>query len=168
MVCRSSCNNSAGCGAQLKDYHHLLPNDHEAHEFSAKVKDVSEILAKLEPVKPMKPLNKSLCYDAPCHLMHAQKISAQPVAILQRIPGVKWIPLPDAEFCCGAAGIYNLTQPEMANAVLARKVEAIKNTGAELVTTGNPGCLMQIRNGCKAAGLLCEVLHPMELLARQV
>lgn len=161
-------NNSAGCGAQLKDYHHLLPGNHEAHEFSLKVKDVSEILAKLQPVKPMQCLEKTLCYDAPCHLMHAQKISAQPVAILQRIPGIKWIPLPDAEFCCGAAGIYNITQPEMAGAVLARKVDAIKGTGAELVTTGNPGCLMQIRNGCKAAGLKCEVLHPMELLARVV
>ena len=81
---------------------------------------------------------------------------------------MKWIPLPDAEFCCGAAGIYNLTQPEMAGKVLARKIEAIAGTKAELVTTGNPGCLMQIRNGCRAAGLTCEVLHPMELLARQL
>ena len=161
-------NNSAGCGAQLKDYHHLLPHDAEALAFSAKTKDVSEILAQLAPVRPLKPLHKSLCYDAPCHLMHAQKITAQPVAILQRIPEVQWIPLPDADFCCGAAGIYNLTQPEMADKILARKIEAIKNTGAEIVVTGNPGCLMQIRNGCKAAGLSCEVLHPMELLARQI
>ncbi len=161
-------NNSAGCGAQLKDYHHLLPGEHDAHAFSSKVKDVSEILAKLEPVRPLKRLDKTLCYDAPCHLMHAQKISAQPVSILQRIPGVRWINLPDADFCCGAAGIYNLTQPEMAGKVLARKVDAIKGTGAEIVLTGNPGCLMQIRNGCKAAGLPCEVLHPMELMARLV
>lgn len=161
-------NNSAGCGAQLKDYHHLLPNDHEAHAFSKLVKDVSEILAGLQPIRPLKPLEKTLCYDAPCHLMHAQKIAAQPVAILQRIPGIKWVPLPDADFCCGAAGIYNLTQPEMAEKILARKIEAIKGTGAELVTTGNPGCLMQIRNGCKAAGLTCEVLHPMEIIARQL
>ncbi len=161
-------NNSAGCGAQLKDYHHLLPDEHEAHEFSRLVKDVSEILAGLQPVRPFKPLEKTLCYDAPCHLLHAQKIAAQPVAILQRIPGIKWVPLPDADFCCGAAGIYNLTQPEMAEKILARKIAAIKGTGAELVATGNPGCLMQIRNGCKAAGLSCEVLHPMELLARQL
>ena len=161
-------NNSAGCGAQMKDYHHLLPGDHGAHEFSRRVKDVSEILAGLQPIRPLKPLEKTLCYDAPCHLMHAQKISAQPVAILQRIPGIKWLALPDADFCCGAAGIYNLTQPEMAAKILARKIEAIKGTGAELVTTGNPGCLMQIRNGCKAAGLTCEVLHPMELIARQI
>jgi glycolate oxidase iron-sulfur subunit len=161
-------NNSAGCGAQLKEYKHLLPHDKSAEEFSAMVKDVSEILDGLEPLRPYKPLEKTLCYDEPCHLLHAQKISAQPKALIQRIPGLKWIPLPDAEFCCGAAGIYNLTQPEMAGKVLARKIEAIAGTKAELVTTGNPGCLMQIRNGCRAAGLTCEVLHPMELLARQL
>jgi glycolate oxidase iron-sulfur subunit len=159
-------NNSAGCGAQLKDYHHLLPDEPEARAFSKLVKDVSEILAGLQPVRPLKPLEKTLCYDPPCHLMHAQKITAQPVAVLQRIPGIKWVALPDAEFCCGAAGIYNLTEPEMSAKILARKVEAIKSTGAEIVTTGNPGCLMQIRNGCQAAGLSCEVVHPMELLAR--
>jgi glycolate oxidase iron-sulfur subunit len=87
---------------------------------------------------------------------------------LKKIPGIQWIDLPDAEFCCGAAGIYNMLQPEMSSKVLARKVEAIKSTGAEIVTTGNPGCLMQIRAGCKAAGLACEVLHPMELIARQI
>ena len=160
-------NNSAGCGAQLKEYGHLLHDD-AGRQFSALVKDISEILYKLEPVRPIKPLEKTLCYDEPCHLLHGQKISAQPKAILQRIPGLKWIALPDAEFCCGAAGIYNLTQPEMAARVLARKVEAIASTKAELVATGNPGCLMQIRNGCQAAGLPCEVLHPMELLARQL
>jgi glycolate oxidase iron-sulfur subunit len=161
-------NNSAGCGAQLKEYSHLLQDD-EAKAFSAKVKDVSEILAKLEPVKPLKSLNgKRVTYDAPCHLMHAQKIVAPPLTVLQRIPGINFVALPDAEFCCGAAGIYNLVQPEMANKVLDRKIQAIKETGAEIVVTGNPGCLMQIRNGCQAAGLTCEVLHPMELLARVV
>ena len=113
-------NNSAGCGAQLKDYHHLLHNDPEAKAFAALTKDVSEVLAPLQPRRALKPLNKTVCYDPPCHLMHAQKITAQPVAILQRIPGIKWVTLPDAEFCCGAAGIYNLTQPEMSQLVLAR------------------------------------------------
>jgi len=161
-------NNSAGCGAQLKDYHHLLHGNPDVHHFTSLIKDVSQVLYELQPVRPLKPLEKTLCYDEPCHLLHAQKISVQPKAIIQRIPGLKWVPLPDAEFCCGAAGIYNLTQPEMAGKILARKIEAIKGTGAELVTTGNPGCLMQIRNGCKAAGLTCTVLHPMELLAGQL
>ncbi|HYG74570.1 MAG TPA: heterodisulfide reductase-related iron-sulfur binding cluster [Planctomycetota bacterium] len=161
-------NNSAGCGAQLKDYRHLIHGDDEIVQFAGMIKDVSQVLYDLEPVRPIAPLEKTLCYDEPCHLLHAQKVSAQPKAIIQRIPKLKWIPLPDAEYCCGAAGIYNLTQPEMAGKVLARKIEAIAGTKAELVSTGNPGCLMQIRNGCKAAGLSCEVLHPMELLARQL
>jgi glycolate oxidase iron-sulfur subunit len=161
-------NNSAGCGAQLKEYHHLLPGSDEVHHFTSLVKDVSEVLYDLTPVRPLRPLERSLCYDAPCHLLHAQKISLQPQAIIKRIPGLKWVPLPDAEFCCGAAGIYNLTQPELAEKILARKVEAIRGTGAEIVTTGNPGCLMQIKNGCAKAGLTCEVVHPMVLLARQL
>ena len=161
-------NNSAGCGAQLKEYRYLLPGDAEAESFSARVKDVSEVLDGLTPVRPLKPLEKTLCYDEPCHLLHAQRISAQPKALLQKIPGLKWVALPDSEFCCGAAGIYNLTQPEMAGKILKRKIDAIAGTKAEIVATGNPGCLMQIRNGCKAAGLTCEVLHPMEILARQL
>jgi len=161
-------NNSAGCGAMLKDYRHLIHDDDEIKQFSGMIKDVSQVLYECEPVRPIRPLEKTLCYDEPCHLLHAQKISIQPKAIIQRIPKLKWVPLPDAEYCCGAAGIYNLTQPEMAAKILARKIEAIAGTKAELVTTGNPGCLMQIRNGCKAAGLTCEVLHPMELLARQL
>jgi glycolate oxidase iron-sulfur subunit len=161
-------NNSAGCGAQLKEYHHILHDHPRVKEFGALVKDVSQVLFDLEPVRPMRPLNKTVCYDAPCHLLHAQKISAQPIALLKKVPGIQWIDLPDAEFCCGAAGIYNMTQPEMSAKILARKIEAIKATGAQIVTTGNPGCLMQIRGGCKAAGLACEVLHPMELLARQI
>lgn len=159
-------NNSAGCGAVLKEYGEWLPGDERAHAFAKKNKDVSEILAGLEPVRPYKRISATVCYDAPCHLLHAQKISAQPVELIKRIPGVAWIELPDANFCCGAAGVYNLTQPAMSRAVLRRKVEAIRSTGAEIVLTGNPGCLLQIRQGCKEMGLSCEVLHPMELLAR--
>jgi len=161
-------NNSAGCGAQLKEYWRLLPDDPAARAFSALVKDVSEVLAGLQPLRPLKPLDKTLCYDEPCHLLHAQRVSAQPQELLRRIPGLKWVPLPDAEFCCGAAGIYNLLQPAMAGRILARKVEAIRQTGAEIVATGNPGCLFQIQHGCREAGLKCEVLHPMEVLARQL
>ncbi|MGD0091092.1 MAG: (Fe-S)-binding protein, partial [Planctomycetota bacterium] len=161
-------NNSAGCGAQLKEYPRLLPGDAAAAQFSALVKDVSEVLHDLQPLRPLKPLEKTLCYDEPCHLLHGQRISAQPKALLQRIPGLKWVQLPDADFCCGSAGIYNLVQPEMAAKVLARKIAAIKETGADIVATGNPGCLLQIRHGCRQAGLACEVLHPMEVLARQL
>lgn len=161
-------NNSAGCGAQLKEYRLLLPGDAEAAAFSGLVKDVSEVLCELQPLRPLKPLEKTLCYDEPCHLLHAQRVSAQPKALLQRIPGLKWVALPDADFCCGSAGVYNLVQPEMAAKVLARKIEAIKSTRAEIVATGNPGCLLQIQHGCRQAGLTCEVLHPLEVLARQM
>lgn len=163
-------NNSAGCGAVLKEYGEHLPGDAEARNFEILVRDVSEVLADLEPLVPLRPPFAdgpvTVCYDEPCHLLHAQKISAQPRLVMQRLPGVTWVALPDADFCCGAAGIYNLTQPEMSRKVLARKVEAIRGTGARVVLTGNPGCLLQIRQGCKAAGLACEVLHPMELFAR--
>ena len=84
----------------MKDYHHLLHDDPEANAFAALTKDVSEVLAPLQPRRTLKPLNKTVClHDPPCHLMHAQKITAQPTAVLQRIPGLKWVPLPDAEFC---------------------------------------------------------------------
>ena len=163
-------NNSAGCGAALKEYGEHLHGDPEAARFAALNRDVSEVLADLEPLVPLQPPfadgERSVCYDEPCHLLHAQKISAQPKAVLRRIPGVRWVALPDAEFCCGAAGIYNLLEPEMSRKILARKVEAIRALGAQVVLTGNTGCILQIRQGCKAAGLDCEVLHPMELFAR--
>ncbi|MCW8130313.1 MAG: 4Fe-4S dicluster domain-containing protein [Planctomycetota bacterium] len=165
-------NNSAGCGAALKEYGEALHGDKEAEAFSKLVKDVSEVLADLAPVVELRAPDPSrtlkVCYDEPCHLLHAQKITAQPKSVIQRIPGIRFVPLPDAEFCCGAAGIYNIVQPEMSRAVLARKIDAIKGTGADVVLTGNPGCILQIRQGCKAAGLACEVLHPMELFARAI
>ena len=163
-------NNSAGCGAALKEYRHHFHGDQAAVEFSALVKDVSEVLAELEPVVELQPPDPArelkVCYDEPCHLLHGQKVSAQPKAVIARIPGIRFVNLPDAEFCCGAAGIYNITQPEMSAQVLARKIEAIKSTCADVVLTGNPGCIMQIRRGCQEAGFACEVLHPMELFAR--
>ena len=159
-------NNSAGCGSTLKEYATLLPDDPRADAFAAKVKDVLELLSDLKPRRPLKPVDSTVCYDAPCHLLHAQRIDKQPLSVLARIPGIKWRPLPDAEFCCGAAGTYNLTQPAMSQRILARKIEAIRATKAGIVLTGNPGCLIQIQHGCREAGLTCEVLHPMELMAR--
>ncbi|MBE7463776.1 MAG: 4Fe-4S dicluster domain-containing protein [Planctomycetes bacterium] len=159
-------NNSAGCGSTLKEYGELLPGDARAHAFSAQMRDVSEVLAALEPRVELRALDATVTYDAPCHLLHGQKISAPPLEVALRIPGLKWVALPEAEFCCGAAGIYNLTQPEMSKQVLARKVAAIAGTGARIVLTGNPGCILQIRQGCRDAGLDVEVLHPMELFAR--
>jgi glycolate oxidase iron-sulfur subunit len=103
-------------------------------------------------------------YDAPCHLLHAQRISAQPLQVLRSIPGVELVPLTDADQCCGAAGIYNLIEPETSNAVLDPKLRNIAATGASFVATGNPGCLMQIGAGLLRARIDAHAVHPVELL----
>jgi glycolate oxidase iron-sulfur subunit len=104
-------------------------------------------------------------YHESCHLCHGQKVTAQPRQLLQAIPGVTLVELPEAAWCCGSAGIYNLTQPEMADDLLRRKVNHIRSTGAQVVATGNPGCLLQVLNGCRREGLDLRVAHPVTLLA---
>jgi glycolate oxidase iron-sulfur subunit len=104
-------------------------------------------------------------YHESCHLCHGQKITNQPRQLLGAIPNLKLTELPESTWCCGSAGIYNLIQPEMANDLLARKVKHIKSTGAEVVATGNPGCMLQVINGCRAAGMNVRVAHPVTLLA---
>ena len=160
--------NAAGCGAMMKEYGHLLREDtawaDRAARISAKVRDVSELLAAAGPKPPRAELPATVTYDAPCHLLHAQRISAQPVQVLRAIPGVRLIPLTDTEQCCGAAGIYNLIEPETSNAVLTPKIRNIAETRAQFVATGNPGCLMQIGAGLRGAGLRTRAVHPVELL----
>ena len=159
--------NAAGCGAMMKEYGHLLADDPEwgtrAANLSARVRDVSELLAAAGPrVGGALPLR--VTYDAPCHLIHAQRIVAPPLAVLRAIPELELIPLTDAEQCCGAAGIYNLIEPETSDAVLAPKLRHIVSTGADWVTTGNPGCLMQIGAGLRRANARARVIHPVDLL----
>lgn len=161
-------NNAAGCGAQLKSYGTLLAEDpmfaERAQRFSAKVQDISECLAQ-EPLRgPLGPVPKRVAYDDPCHLLHAQHIRQQPRDLLQCIPALQLIPVTDADFCCGAAGIYNLTQPELSLRILARKMEHIAAAQPEVITTGNPGCMMQLRLGAQQAALDVPVVHPIELL----
>jgi glycolate oxidase iron-sulfur subunit len=103
-------------------------------------------------------------YDAPCHLLHAQRVASPPLAMLAAVGALELVPLADAEQCCGAAGIYNLIEPETSGAVLTPKLAAIAETGAELVATGNPGCHMQIGAGLARAGLAARAVHPVELL----
>jgi glycolate oxidase iron-sulfur subunit len=109
----------------------------------------------------------AVAYDASCHLLHGQKVSRQPLELLQAIPGVRLIPLPESDWCCGSAGIYSITQPEQSAKLLARKLDHIASTGATVLATGNPGCLLQIEQGMRAdarfAGV--RVCHPVELLA---
>jgi glycolate oxidase iron-sulfur subunit len=159
--------NAAGCGAMMKEYAHLLADDPEwaprAAEISARVRDVSELLAEAGPVQggtlPFK-----VTYDAPCHLQHAQRITQAPMAVLAAIPGLELIPLHESDQCCGAAGIYNLIEPETSNLVLDRKLENVAETGARYVATGNPGCLMQIGAGLIRDGSETRSIHPVDLL----
>ena len=157
--------NSAGCGALLKDYGHLLHDDGEAAAFGAKVRDVSELLAAAGP-RPGAPLELDVAYDAPCHLQHAQRVHDAPLAVLRAIPGLELRLLPGFDQCCGSAGIYSVLRPAMARAVLSSKIDAIAAAEPKprVVATGNPGCLMQIGAGLTAAGLDIAVVHPVELL----
>jgi len=156
--------NSAGCGAQLKDYGHLL-GDEDAEALAARVKDVSELLAAAGP-RPGAALELDVAYDAPCHLQHAQRIQDEPLALLRAIPGLRLRVLPGSDRCCGSAGIYAVLEPEMARAVLGAKIETFAEADPRpaVVATGNPGCLMQIGAGLMAAGLPIGVAHPVELL----
>jgi len=158
--------NSAGCGSAMKEYGHLLQGDPRAADTAARVRDVSEFLAALGLPKPPKRVEKVVAYQDACHLLHGQKVAAQPRALLESIEGVKLVPIPDADRCCGSAGIYNLTQPEESAAILDAKLDAIASTGAEIVASGNPGCLLQIGVGFRQRGRPIEVLHTMDLLAR--
>jgi glycolate oxidase iron-sulfur subunit len=159
--------NAAGCGAMLKDYALLLQDDAEwaprAKLLSEKARDVLELLADAGPVAGGE-LRLSVTYDAPCHLLHAQRIAVPPLRVLDAIPGLKRTPLTDVEYCCGAAGIYNLLEPDTSNRVLDPKLGHIQAAGAALVTTGNPGCLMQIGAGLRRTGSAVRVIHPVDLL----
>lgn len=159
--------NSAGCGAMLKQYGHLLHDDPEwasrAADLAAKVRDVSELLAAVGPrVGGALPLR--VTHDPPCHQMHAQRVVSPPLAVLAAIPSLDLVPLEDADQCCGSAGIYNLIEPETSNAVLAPKLARIADCEATLVATGNPGCMMQIGAGLLRSGTRTRVVHPVELL----
>jgi glycolate oxidase iron-sulfur subunit len=137
-----------------------------AELWDSKVKDIHEWLAEIKVRPPnSESRNESVTYHESCHLSHGQKVVTQPRDLLRVIPGLKLVELPEANWCCGSAGIYNLTQPEMANDLLARKIKHIKSTGATTVATGNPGCLLQLINGAAKEGLKLRVVHPITLLA---
>jgi glycolate oxidase iron-sulfur subunit len=159
--------NAAGCGAQLKEYGHLLHGGENAEsgaKMAAKVRDISEFLMELGPIKPTHPLAMKATYHDACHLVHGQGVRSQPRALLSMIPELELLPLPESELCCGAAGSYNLTQPEMAERLGARKAERILATGADAVFTGNVGCLMQITRHLKEQRPDFWVAHPIDAL----
>lgn len=162
--------NSAGCGAMCKEYGHLLHDDPawaaRARAFAARVRDVHELLAAAGPA-PTAAAEWSpapVAYDAPCHLQHAQRIVQPPLTILNACNDLTLVPLADSDQCCGSAGIYNLVQPDVSERVLAPKLARIAESGATIVASGNPGCLMQMGGGLRLAGSGVMTRHPVELL----
>jgi glycolate oxidase iron-sulfur subunit len=162
--------NAGGCGSHLKHYAKLLAGDPRYHQrallWDKKVKDIHEWLAEIGIQAPSNHApTQVVTYHESCHLAHGQKITVQPRQLLQTIPGLKLVELPESAWCCGSAGIYNIIQPEMANQLLERKIQNIRSTGATTVATGNPGCLLQLINGAKSRGLHLRLVHPITLLA---
>ena len=160
--------NAAGCGATLKEYDALLENDadyaEKAKHFSGKMRDISEFLAEIDMVPPTREMQRRVTYDEPCHLLHGQKIGVQPRKVLQAIPGLELVELTESEWCCGSAGIYNITQPELSQEILERKMGHLAETNADIVATGNPGCLLQLQLGIQKHGLPMKAMHPVNLL----
>lgn len=163
--------NSAGCGAMCKEYGHLLARDPawagRAATMSARVRDVSELLAEAGPVPAGAGAQADrvrVAYDAPCHLLHAQRVAEPPLRVLAAARQAQVVPLDGADQCCGSAGIYGLVQPAVSQAVLAPKLRSIRDAGVALVATGNPGCLMQIGAGLRKAGVPVRAVHPVDLL----
>jgi glycolate oxidase iron-sulfur subunit len=160
---------AAGCGAHLKDYGDLLGSE-EATAFSARVRDLMEFLDEQGIEPPAQgPAGEGpirVAYHDACHALRAQRIQEQPRRVLRRIPGVEIVDVPDGDRCCGAAGLYNVLEPEMSDRLMEQKAAAIAATDTAVVASANPGCTMQIAAGLRNAGRRLEVLHPVELLDR--
>ena len=159
--------NAAGCGAMLKDYAHLTHGTAFAEQGSViarKTKDISEFLMELGPIQPMHPLKMKATYHDACHLCHGQQIRKQPRQLLEMIPGLELVPLNESEICCGAAGSYNITQPEMAERLGQRKARNLSATGAEAIFTSNVGCLIQIGRYLRAEKPNVWIAHPVDAL----
>ncbi len=167
--------NAAGCGSTMKEYGQASgvaePLAEGAAALAARVRDIHEFLDALGLEPPGVAVRERVAYDEPCHLLHAQRLSEPPKRILRAIPGLELVALRDADRCCGSAGVYNLAHPDLAGAILDEKIGHIAESGAEVVATGNPGCILQIRAGLRSAARRdarlgrIRVVHPMELLA---
>lgn len=164
--------NVAGCGSMLKDYGHMAhelaagnsPLGEQLEKFAHKVKDVSEFLISLGPIRPTGEVKRKAAYHDACHLAHAQKIREQPRDLLSLVPGLELVPLPESDICCGAAGSYNLTEGDMADRLAERKLQNILSTGADTLVSANAGCTLQIQSALRHAGHDIWVAHPMEIL----
>jgi glycolate oxidase iron-sulfur subunit len=162
--------NTAGCGAHLKAYGHLLREDpawrSRAEAFARRVADVTEVLARRPLAGSLGRLPLRVTYHDPCHLAHGQQVRREPRGLLAQVPGLEIVPLPESEMCCGSAGSYNLTEPAMARRLLDRKIRFVAATGAPVVVTANAGCQLQLAAGLRATGHDAEVLHVVALLDR--
>ena len=160
--------NAAGCGSNVKDYGYLLRDDPQYREraanFSRRCRDVTELLTGLEPRAPRKELPLKLAYHDACHLQHAQGVAAAPRKLLRQVPGLELLEVPEAAICCGSAGVYNLAQPETAEALGDRKAANVLSTSPDFVATGNPGCILQIEAALRRAGSPVRVVHTVEVL----
>jgi glycolate oxidase iron-sulfur subunit len=160
--------NVAGCGSVMKEYGLLFASDPEraarAQAFAEKVKDVSEYLASIERRPPTRSVPKRVTYDDACHLYHGQKVRLQPRELIKSIPGVEFVELKEADWCCGSAGIYNLTKTDLSLQILEPKLDYIADTKADILVSGNPGCIMQIRSGLERRGIPTQVMHIVDLL----
>jgi glycolate oxidase iron-sulfur subunit len=160
--------NAAGCGSNVKEYGHLLRDEPEyaarARMFAAKCKDISEVLAEMEPRAKRNPLKLRVAFHDSCHLQHAQGVRSQPRVLLSKIPGLELAEIPEAPICCGSAGIYNLVQPDAANALGDRKAELIAPLKADVVATGNPGCILQMQSALARRNQKISVVHTIQIL----
>jgi glycolate oxidase iron-sulfur subunit len=160
--------NAAGCGSNVKEYGHLLRDDPDyadrARAFAAKCKDITEVLTELTPRATRNPLQMRVAFHDSCHLQHAQGVRSQPRQLLAGIPGLELAEIPEAAICCGSAGIYNLVQPDAANALGDRKAQLIAPLNADVVATGNPGCLLQLQSSLARQGRPTSVVHTIQLL----
>jgi glycolate oxidase iron-sulfur subunit len=162
--------NAAGCGSTLKEYGSLLRDDpvyaERAVAFARQVKDISEFLASIDLVPPTRSVNMRVTYQDACHLVHGQGIRNQPRQLLRRIPGLELVEMKDSDVCCGSAGIYNLTHPDVSVQLLEQKMDALLATGATGVVAPNPGCTMQLAYGARRRGVDLQLFHVVDLLDR--
>ena len=160
--------NAAGCGSNVKEYGHLLRDDPQyaerAQRFAAKCRDISEVLTELEPRSKRHPLKLRVAFHDSCHLQHAQGVHSQPRALLSSIPGLELEEIAESAICCGSAGIYNLVQPDAARSLGDRKAELVSQLGADVVATGNPGCMLQLQSALSRRHLKTPVVHSIQLL----
>jgi len=160
--------NAAGCGSTLKEYHELLQHDpdyaEKARRFSGLMKDVNEFLASIDLNRDMGPVPLTVTYQDSCHLCHGQKVRIPPRRLLAAVPGLQFREMPLSDLCCGSAGIYNVVENEMAMAILEKKMQSVNSTGAQVIATANPGCMLQLEAGVRLHGSGQRVVHVVQIL----